>query len=170
MYFTVQNAQPAIAHRVFYRTECTASDSGQCILPYKMHSQRQRSMYFTIHNAHSAIAVSASYCTKCTTSDRLPCILPSYMQHMAAGGSGPAGVAGPGGGPDVGGTPGTAQKWYSVSYRCHFLVRELEAGHFGARGPVRRPGSGVWAEGLGRRPRTSDSGPCILPYKIHNQR
>ena len=141
-------------------------------------------MYFTVQNAHSAIAVSAFYCMKCTTSDRLPCILPSYMQHMAAGGSGPAGVAGPGGGPDVGGTPGTAQKWYSVSYRCHFLVRELEAGHFGARGPVRRPGSGVWAEGLGRRPRTtiavcvlyrtkcttSDSAPCILPYRMHRQR
>ena len=96
------------------------------------------------------------------------CWLAAYTEHMAVGALGrlgqPVRL-----GADRGGDPRNGQKLHSVSYRCHFLVRELEAGHFGARGPVRRPGSGVWAEGLGRRPRTSDSGPCILPYGMHNR-
>ena len=58
-------------------------------------------------------------------------------------GLGPAGAAGRlGGEADRGGDPSHGQKWQVVSYRCHFLVRELEAGHFGARGPVRRAGAG----------------------------
>ena len=45
----------------------------------------------------------------------------------------------------MGGTPATAEVLHFVNYRCHFLVRELQAGHFG-----------VW--GLGRRPGPADRG------------
>ena len=69
------------------------------------------------------------------------CWLAADTEHMAVG------VLGRLGQPvrlgaDRGGDPRNGQKWDPVSYRCHFLVRELEAGHFGARGPVRRAGAG----------------------------
>ena len=69
------------------------------------------------------------------------CWLAAYTEHMAVG------VLGRLGQPvrlgvDRGGDPSDGQKLHPVSYRCHFLVRELEAGHFGVRGSVRRPGAG----------------------------
>ena len=69
------------------------------------------------------------------------CWLAAYMEHVAAG------VLGRLGQPvrlgaDRGGDPRNGQKRDPVRYRCHFLVRELEAGHFGVRGSVRWPGAG----------------------------
>ena len=67
------------------------------------------------------------------------CWLAAYTEHMAVGALGrlgqPVRL-----GADRGGDPRNGQKWDPVSYRCHFLVRELEAGHFGVRGLGRRAG------------------------------